>query len=55
MTPQNHPGTLVESGYVPVNGLDMYYEIHGNGRPLVLLHGNLSTIGKGLFREEVAQ
>jgi pimeloyl-ACP methyl ester carboxylesterase len=23
----------------------MYYEIHGSGRPLVLLHGNLSTIG----------
>ncbi|TMF44599.1 MAG: alpha/beta fold hydrolase, partial [Chloroflexi bacterium] len=24
---------------------EMYYEIHGSGRPLVLLHGNLSTIG----------
>src|SRR5258706_261425 len=45
MTTQNHPGTPVESGYVPVNGLEMYYEIHGSGRPLVLLHGNLSTIG----------
>ena len=44
MTDQNHPGTLVESGYVPVNGLEMYYEIHGSGQPLVLLHGNLSTI-----------
>ena len=44
MTMQNHPGTLVESGYIPVNGLEMYYEIHGNGQPLVLLHGNLSTI-----------
>jgi pimeloyl-ACP methyl ester carboxylesterase len=30
--------------YAQVNGLDMYYEIHGTGRPLVLLHGNLSTI-----------
>jgi pimeloyl-ACP methyl ester carboxylesterase len=28
-----------------VNGLQMYYEIHGSGQPLVLLHGNLSTIG----------
>ena len=28
-----------KSGYVHVNGLDMYYEIHGIGRPLVLLHG----------------
>ncbi len=47
MTTQNHSSTPVESGYVPVNGLAMYYEIHGNGngRPLVLLHGNLSTIG----------
>jgi pimeloyl-ACP methyl ester carboxylesterase len=30
--------------YAQVNGLNMYYEIHGTGRPLVLLHGNLSTI-----------
>src|SRR5690242_21343831 len=45
MTTQNHPHTPVESGYIPVNGLEMYYEIHGSGRPLVLLHGNLSTIG----------
>jgi pimeloyl-ACP methyl ester carboxylesterase len=33
------------TGYAPVNGLRMWYEIHGEGRPLVLLHGNLSTIG----------
>ena len=34
------------TGYAPVNGLQMYYEVHGGGgRPLVLLHGNLSTIG----------
>jgi pimeloyl-ACP methyl ester carboxylesterase len=26
-------------GYAAVNGLEMYYEIHGTGRPLVLLHG----------------
>jgi hypothetical protein len=25
------------TGYAPVNGLSMYYEIHGEGRPLVLL------------------
>ncbi len=24
---------------VPVNGIRMYYEVHGEGRPLVLLHG----------------
>ena len=38
----------VQSGYAPVNGLKMYYEIHGsvngNTPPLVLLHGGGSTI-----------
>lgn len=32
------------SGYAPVNGLNMYYEIHGTGMPLVLIHGGGSTI-----------
>lgn len=31
------------SGYAPVNGLKMYYEIHGTGMPLVLIHGGGST------------
>ena len=31
--------------YVSVNGLNMYYEIHGTGEPLVLLHGAFSAIG----------
>lgn len=35
----------VKSGYASVNGLDMYYEIHGEGQPLVLLHGAFSAIG----------
>ena len=30
--------------YAAVNGLEMYYEIHGSGNPLVLLHGGGSTI-----------
>jgi pimeloyl-ACP methyl ester carboxylesterase len=30
--------------YATVNGLDLYYEVHGTGRPLVLLHGGLMTI-----------
>ena len=33
-----------DSGYAPVNGLKMYYEIHGEGVPLVLIHGGGSTI-----------
>lgn len=32
------------SGYAPVNGLQMYYEIYGTGQPLVLLHGSHATI-----------
>jgi len=30
--------------YAPVNGLQLYYETRGSGRPLVLLHGGLMTI-----------
>lgn len=33
-----------KSGYSDVNGLKMYYEIHGEGEPLVLIHGGGSTI-----------
>lgn len=32
------------NGYSEVNGLKMYYEIHGQGKPLVLIHGGGSTI-----------
>ncbi|MBS1668207.1 MAG: alpha/beta hydrolase [Bacteroidetes bacterium] len=32
------------SGYSQVNGLKMYYEIYGQGKPLVLIHGGGSTI-----------
>ena len=32
------------SGYAPVNGVNMYYEIHGSGEPVVLLHGAFMTI-----------
>jgi pimeloyl-ACP methyl ester carboxylesterase len=35
----------LQGKYVNVNGLNMYYEIHGEGRPLVLLHGAFSAIG----------
>jgi pimeloyl-ACP methyl ester carboxylesterase len=30
--------------YAHVNGQDVYYEVHGTGRPIVLLHGGLLTI-----------
>ncbi len=44
-------------GYAPVNGLSMYYEIHGHGDPLVLLHGALSATGTsfGLLLPELAK
>ncbi len=29
--------------YAEVNGLNVYYEVHGTGRPLVLLHGGLGS------------
>jgi pimeloyl-ACP methyl ester carboxylesterase len=32
------------AGYVDVNGLHMYYEDHGDGSPLVLLHGGMMSI-----------
>jgi pimeloyl-ACP methyl ester carboxylesterase len=34
----------VQSGYAPVNGLEMYYEIHGTGKPLIVIHGAYMTI-----------
>jgi len=33
-----------ESGYAPVNGLKVYYEVYGEGKPLVLLHGAFMDI-----------
>ena len=40
-----------KGGYASVNGLNMYYEVHGTSRPpLVLLHGALSAIGTSFER-----
>lgn len=36
--------TAVQGQYASVNGLEMYYEIHGEGQPLVMLHGAYMTI-----------
>ena len=33
-----------ESGYADVNGLKMYYEVYGSGKPIVLIHGSFMTI-----------
>lgn len=39
-TPANRPA----SGYAPVNGVEIYYEVHGTGAPMVLLHGGFGAI-----------
>lgn len=33
-----------QSGYAPANGINVYYEVYGNGNPIVLLHGAYYTI-----------
>jgi len=46
-TPSSEGDSVTDAattGYAPVNGLQMYYEIHGEGEPLVLLHGAYATI-----------
>ena len=45
MLAQQTPGR-----YAAINGLKLYYEIHGSGRPLVLLHGGGSTIESNFGR-----
>jgi len=30
--------------YASVNGINLYYEIHGTGKPLILLHGGFGTL-----------
>lgn len=41
ITGQFGPGETpaVRSGYASANGVEMYYEVHGSGRPLILIHG----------------
>ena len=36
--------TAAKSGRVSANGVDYYYEIHGSGEPVLLLHGGLGSI-----------
>ena len=36
--------------YAAINGLQLYYEVHGNGKPLVLIHGGGSTINTSFGR-----
>ena len=36
----------VSSGYADINGIRLYHESYGQGEPLVLIHGGLTTIGE---------
>ena len=42
-----------QGGYAPVNGLNLYYEIHGSGKPLLLLHGGFGLTS--MFSELLPQ
>lgn len=44
LRPAAQDASKMQNGYAVVNGLKMYYERHGSGKPLVLLHGGGSTI-----------
>ena len=33
-----------KTGYAPINGLSLYYEIHGTGEPLIMLHGGIGSV-----------
>jgi pimeloyl-ACP methyl ester carboxylesterase len=50
---RDETNTDAKGKYAAVNGLKMYYEIHGTGRPLVLLHGAFgwATDYPGLARD----
>ncbi|MEP7285200.1 MAG: alpha/beta hydrolase [Chloroflexota bacterium] len=36
--------TVSNGSYALVNGINLYYEVHGNGEPLILLHGGIGAI-----------
>jgi len=44
--PSNAPITTAaaKSGHVAINGVEYYYEVRGQGEPLLLLHGGLGSI-----------
>lgn len=37
--------SIPQTGYAPVNGLQLYYESYGNGQPLILIHGGFGLAG----------
>lgn len=49
---QQPPAKPVRSGYVLANGINYYYEIHGRGAPILLLHGGFGSIR--LFEPDIS-
>jgi pimeloyl-ACP methyl ester carboxylesterase len=45
LTGAQQPAAPDSSGYVAANGVSYWYEIHGKGEPLLLLHGGLFSTG----------
>ena len=45
LAPAQQPVAPDSSGYVAANGVRYWYEIHGKGEPLLLLHGGLFSTG----------
>ena len=41
--PEESPMSAIKTGYAPINGLQLYHEIHGSGDPLIVLHGGLGS------------
>lgn len=41
---KGQPNKPSENGYAAVNGIKVYYEVYGEGRPVVLLHGAFYTV-----------
>lgn len=39
----SEPSTTTKGTYAEVNGINLYYETHGAGRPMILLHGGLGS------------
>lgn len=42
-----------KGSYAPINSLNLYYEIHGTGEPLILLHGGVGT--SSMFGDNLAK